>query len=341
MGDLPGFGAFTDPLVGGMSILIRDAIRSRNYVAGVSGWSINKDGTAEFDSIVIRGAGEFGPNPGQHIELTTTGQIKIYDSANTLVMQLDGTGFLVQDIATGARILATLAAGVTLIALQPPDVAGYTFGSAFVYGDSDAALGDAWMQLASPTINGGDSGRITIFGANATSPTEPSTQIVLDAEQVFAQGAFALGRGPVARAYSGTDSAAVTAETTVLTSSSYAFRDGRAYKVTFGPSLITSNAFGAAQFRIRKNNAAGQLLGGSRITTGAPGAGDIVRAGETAYFCNTSGASVTCFIALTLANLDGGANTAVHSIGETGMNRWLLIEDCGEKDAFDWAPNLV
>lgn len=341
MSDLASFGSFSDPIVGGESVLIRDAIRSRNYVASVSGWTINADGTAEFSDITIRGTGEFGPNPGQHIELTATGQILIYDAGNQLVMQLDGSGLLVQDIATGASALLTLAAGVTILALTPPAVATYTFGSAFVYGDSDASLGDAWMQLESPSINGGTTAKITLFGQNTTNPTEPTTQIVMVAEQIFTGGAYAIGRGAVARAYATSNSAAVTAETTVLTSSSYAFKDGRAYKATFGPSLVTSNAFGAGQFRIRKDNAAGQLLGGSRITTGAPGAGDIVRAGETAYFRNVSGANITCFIALTLANLDGGANTAIHSIGETGGKRWLYIEDCGESDAFDWATDLT
>lgn len=324
-----------------MSILIRDAIRSRNYVAGVSGWSINKDGTAEFSDIVIRGTGEFGPNPGQHIELTATGEILIYDSANQLVMQLDGSGLLVQDIATAAKILLTLAAGVTVLALTPPAVTSYTFGAAFVYGDSDAGLGDAWMRLESPIINGGAVAGITMFGENTTNPTDPDTQIKIEANRVWVGGNFALGRGPVARAFSGTNSAAVTAETTVLTSTSFDYENNRAYRVTFGPSMVTSNANGRAQFRIRKDNAAGQLLGGARVISGAPTAGNIAIAEATHYFRNVSGASISCFIALTAQNLDGGANTVSQNIGETGLNRWLLVEDCGEARAYDWATDLV
>ena len=45
---------FSDPITAG-DILIRDAIQSPNYVAGSAGWSINKDGTAEFSDITIRG----------------------------------------------------------------------------------------------------------------------------------------------------------------------------------------------------------------------------------------------------------------------------------------------
>ncbi len=47
--------AFSNPITGGQGALIRPAIKSPNYVAGVSGWSINKNGSAEFNNIVIRG----------------------------------------------------------------------------------------------------------------------------------------------------------------------------------------------------------------------------------------------------------------------------------------------
>lgn len=45
--------AWSNPIVGGTSLL-RSAIQSPNYEAATSGWSINKDGTAEFNAIVIR-----------------------------------------------------------------------------------------------------------------------------------------------------------------------------------------------------------------------------------------------------------------------------------------------
>jgi hypothetical protein len=45
---------FSNPIVGGTT-LIREAIRSPNYVAGVSGWSINRDGSVEFSSGTFRG----------------------------------------------------------------------------------------------------------------------------------------------------------------------------------------------------------------------------------------------------------------------------------------------
>jgi hypothetical protein len=43
-----------NPVVGG-TVLRRAAIRSPNFVTGVSGWTINQDGSAEFNNLTIRG----------------------------------------------------------------------------------------------------------------------------------------------------------------------------------------------------------------------------------------------------------------------------------------------
>lgn len=51
MSDGLGFG---DPVTSGIFLLI-PAIRSPGYVPGVTGWTINQDGTAEFNSLSIRG----------------------------------------------------------------------------------------------------------------------------------------------------------------------------------------------------------------------------------------------------------------------------------------------
>ena len=43
-----------NPVVGGTA-LRRQSIRSPNYVPGVSGWTINQDGSAEFNNLTLRG----------------------------------------------------------------------------------------------------------------------------------------------------------------------------------------------------------------------------------------------------------------------------------------------
>lgn len=49
-------GIVFDEQVTAGNVLVREAIESQNYVAGVSGWIIEADGDAEFNSVTIRGA---------------------------------------------------------------------------------------------------------------------------------------------------------------------------------------------------------------------------------------------------------------------------------------------
>lgn len=46
---------FENNIINALNALIRAAIHSPNFVTGVSGWSINKDGSAEFNNLTIRG----------------------------------------------------------------------------------------------------------------------------------------------------------------------------------------------------------------------------------------------------------------------------------------------
>lgn len=48
-------GGFSNPVVGGDGELVRDRIKSDNYVAGTSGWDVEKTGQAEFQDVTARG----------------------------------------------------------------------------------------------------------------------------------------------------------------------------------------------------------------------------------------------------------------------------------------------
>lgn len=76
-----------NPIVGGITLRI-PAIRSPDYVAGISGWTINIDGTAEFNNVTVRGRIVEGTGP--QIIIDTDGTIKFYDVASNLVMVLTG-----------------------------------------------------------------------------------------------------------------------------------------------------------------------------------------------------------------------------------------------------------
>jgi hypothetical protein len=69
---------FENNVINAINALIRAAIHSPNYVAGISGWSINKDGSAEFNNLTIRGT-----FMGTNFVLNQNG-IFFYDPTETL-----------------------------------------------------------------------------------------------------------------------------------------------------------------------------------------------------------------------------------------------------------------
>ncbi len=73
--------AFSNPITGGQGALIRPAIKSPNFVAGTTGWIIRRDGSAEFNDVVIRGeleSSNYVPGvSGWHLD--PSGSAEFYD----------------------------------------------------------------------------------------------------------------------------------------------------------------------------------------------------------------------------------------------------------------------
>lgn len=127
------------------------------------------------------------------------------------------------------------------------------------------------------------------------------------------------------------NSAAVTAETVVHTIANMVFVEGRAYRITCGSRVETSNANGRARFRLRKTNAAGAQWGdlGTIATTGTAG-DDCATPGSAVYLVRAAGAGsdLTATLVLTLEHLAGGANTAT-MLGSATNPRYLVAHDVG------------
>jgi hypothetical protein len=66
-----GWGQFSNPIAGGIGTLIRAWLRSVNYVAGLTGWQISKDGDAEFNNATIRGQIYVSGDDGAYITIAT------------------------------------------------------------------------------------------------------------------------------------------------------------------------------------------------------------------------------------------------------------------------------
>lgn len=80
-------GGFNNPIVGGGGALAYPSIHSPDFVHLLSGWTVNKDGSAEFENLTLRGT--FNGND----YIINNAGVFIYDGAaalNTLILAMAG-----------------------------------------------------------------------------------------------------------------------------------------------------------------------------------------------------------------------------------------------------------
>jgi hypothetical protein len=115
---------FSNPIIGGGGDLVFPDIQSPNYLTGVSGWRVNKDGTAEFQNIILpSGSG------GAVIYITDIAPVGAnigdlwFDSSNGyLLNQWNGSAWIpaalgTNAIAAGAITSGQIAAGAIVAGL--------------------------------------------------------------------------------------------------------------------------------------------------------------------------------------------------------------------------------
>lgn len=150
---------FGNPVVGGNK-LIRPAIQSPNYQSGTAGWTINRDGTAEFNSVTIRGTLEsanYVPGvSGWRLDQSGTAELNQLTARGTVQSsnyvpgvsgwQVDASGTAEFGDATVRGVISTgvaPSARITLddyVTLSSPAVGfydGVNADPAFVYGFDD------------------------------------------------------------------------------------------------------------------------------------------------------------------------------------------------------------
>jgi hypothetical protein len=140
---------FEDPILGG-DTLIRNAIQSRDYVAGSSGWAIKADGTAEFNDVIVNGGGGTG-------KITIDGDtFTVYDSAGNKICVINGDGLVIgPDLRNGTQSSLTLDPANPEIAFKLADNSGTSYNIA---GILTSSLGNpslnAYLEAFSPSRNG-------------------------------------------------------------------------------------------------------------------------------------------------------------------------------------------
>jgi hypothetical protein len=213
---------FSNPIVGGAETLIRSAIKSFGYIAGVFGWRIAKDGSAEFNDVTVRGS-------------------------------------FIATSPSGANVQVFATAGGAEIDFQPPDHAGLTFSPGSLTATSAATGTDLIIRgpgESSPTnVNGG----AIFLGADNTIPASQATivadQIVFSGTVTYNPYTKDSGRGFVHSGGTNVASGAIgPTETKIFDVASFTYRANRAYRVETSGRFAVSVASNTPSFRLRKDD---------------------------------------------------------------------------------------
>jgi hypothetical protein len=151
---------FRDDILGGLK-LVRSAIQSANFVTGLTGWRIQRAGTAEFSNATIRGS--------------------ISAASGTIV--LDSNGILLQNADGSFVELETTFAGLgALILLNPQNFAGKVYTPGKLFGTLAPASPSPYVSLVSPIIDNGSASSINVYGETNTGTGD--TAIILSANNI-------------------------------------------------------------------------------------------------------------------------------------------------------------
>lgn len=156
---------FANSVIGGAAALIRAAIKSPNYVTGTSGWSVNKDGSAEFNSLTVRGtfAGTdylIGPD-GAYFYKGTPAAGNLAFAIPAAGVTQDGFGNAIPNLGVALPSAISFATGVGGAFATAMSVAGIQFynaatqaGPYTLQGQILSGSSSVELQFTTVTING-------------------------------------------------------------------------------------------------------------------------------------------------------------------------------------------
>lgn len=297
---------FKSNLVAG-TVLTRSAIQSPNYVAGVSGWTINQDGSAQFNNVSFLGL-VFASN----IAFDATNPSPNNGYARTAYGALVG-GY------------------DSLVAPGPPDRTYMTLITPEYANKPRMAL-----DLYSQPGDGSTAASAKFYDtSSATHLTVSPTTVKSFSTFTAGPDSIDIGRGTLINAESNANSGVVgVAEAVILTSSSATFRANRAYKIRcYARYSQTTAAANNLIVAFRKTNLAGQVLSNIARFLQLPAASTAFSGYVEAKF-TVGAANVTAAIAMTLVG--SAANNAIQQAG-----RSFEIEDIGPSSLYTVEPVLV
>lgn len=332
---------FGDPIVAG-HILVRDAIQSPNFAAGVSGWQINRDGSAEFNNATIRGDLIVTDTATSFLEITGDVPAELVNfysafyggsAANFYVRwQASSTEYYYQVIfkANAGTFVAYAEGWVISGAVKESNNVFYVAGAAqktqvnFLLRNSGNWV--AFGQLGATNLS-------TVFFQDVNISWNHSGHPEAD----FTIDGTSQGRGYIYVENitgSATSTTSLTEQLMHTMTNNATFKDGRAYKVTL-KMAIKSGAVQWPGVNIRETNLAGLQLFGGREEI--PVTGRDLPMLKTGYIVNTTGADITGKLCATVTP---EVATAVSLDGGTGA-AWWLIQDIDTATKFTGATSVV
>lgn len=218
---------FTDPIVAGNK-LVRPAIMSPDYVAGTSGWTIKRDGSAEFNNVTVRG-------------------------------ELDITG------ADGSRIQGVTGAQAT-VQFTPPSVPGITWNVGVLQTLLGGDVPYTYLHAAREVGNAGAS--LSLFGSNASNPNSWIAGLTASDFQIDVTENVTVNSYPVhlqvGEVVDTSNSSSFTGVETQTDSITFAAESGRRYKIEWSGGFISTVNGDQIQYGLREDNSTGTRLGVSR-----------------------------------------------------------------------------
>lgn len=243
-----------DPIAAGDGSLIFPAIKSPNFVTGVSGWRISRDGSVEFGAAVIRGELKVvGATGNSYIWIRQdpiTGQPEVE-------FRPQDTGFAGPDAVIQTGSVAAQRNGSTANnSTLSLTVAGPKFNASL----NDRPL----ITLTSTSFDGTTTDHPVIdFNSNQAS-NGPLVFSLTNATTQYSEYGVDIGKGIIASNGRNTDTGVVSGATegSIVSIPARLYYHGRAYGVKFaGLGQITAGAPTRLFSRLRKGSSAGQLLG--------------------------------------------------------------------------------
>lgn len=99
--------AFNNSILSGTT-LVRTAMKSEGYAAGSAGWQIERDGSAEFNDLIVRGTFESSdPNSDAKIVITES-SVEYYDNNGNFVAEteyVNGAGVAYNVVGVGGYVV--------------------------------------------------------------------------------------------------------------------------------------------------------------------------------------------------------------------------------------------